>query len=126
MVGGVAAVGLDRLRFPRTAEFPARIGGRFAKADTAMSAQVLRRSRRSMLFQVAGRRADEVAYRHQRFTVQTRGRGVGDTQRQVNTVIDKIENPILKPQTDVDLRIAGKKFQHQRVNGKPAHGFRHA
>ena len=51
---------------------------------------------------------------------------MGDAQRQIDTVIDKIENPILKAQTDVDLRVAAKKLQHQRMNDKPSHGFRHA
>ena len=126
MVGGVAAVSLNRFRFPPAAELPARIGGRLAKADTAMFAQILRRLRRSIVLQIAGRRADDVADGHQRLTVQPRRGGRGDTQRQIDAVINKIENPILKPQTDVDLRVAVKKFQHQRVNGKPSHGFRHA
>lgn len=54
MVGGVAAVSLNRFRFPPAAELPARIGGRLAKADTAMFAQILRRLRRSIVLQIAG------------------------------------------------------------------------
>jgi hypothetical protein len=49
MVGGVPPVGLHRFGFPFPTELPARVGGRFAKADAAMRAQILRRVRRTVL-----------------------------------------------------------------------------
>jgi len=41
MVGGVPPVGWHRFCFAFPTELPARIGGRFAKADTAMRTQIL-------------------------------------------------------------------------------------
>lgn len=49
MVGGVPPVGLHRFCFAFPTELPARIGGRFAKANAAMRAQILRRVRRTVL-----------------------------------------------------------------------------
>ena len=49
MVGGVPPVGLHCFAFPFPAELPARVGGRFAKTNAAMRAQILRRIRRTVL-----------------------------------------------------------------------------
>ena len=58
--------------------------------------------------------------------MQTRGRGIGDAQRQINTVIDKIQRAIFQPQADIHLRVAMEKRHHQRVDHKAADGFRYA
>ena len=51
---------------------------------------------------------------------------MGNTQRQINTIINQIQIAVLKPQTDVHAGVAGEKFRHQRVNHKTPDGFWHA
>jgi len=48
MVGGVPPVCLHRFGSPFPTELPARVGGRFAKADAAVRAQFLRRARHTV------------------------------------------------------------------------------
>ena len=48
VVGGVAPVGLNCFAFTFATELPARVGGRFAKADAAVRPQFLRRVRHTV------------------------------------------------------------------------------